>query len=154
MLAARLDIEPVIARLSRCSQQELDRSLRVDIFHPSLKLSRNSKIFVWRCLQIAPNKRLTSLEAERHEWLCAPEKHLNFFKQLDRKVLRGWEASKALTPMPLQLPSVLLSSLIKTENHEGTLKDCISLCRNYPLLEMELARYGESGRHCTLTKVP
>lgn len=145
MLTASLDIGNLISKFNRSPQDVLDKSLKDDIFQPGLKLSRNSKTFVWQCLQISPENRMTVLEAGCHDWLCTPERHLEFFQQLDRKILGNWKAPIELKPMPMQLPSVLLSSLVRAQGQEELFKEYSNLSRHYPELQTELSKYFRSS---------
>lgn len=145
MLTASLDIGNIISKFNRSSQDALEKSLKHDIFQPILKLSKNSKMFVWQCLQISVENRLTVLEAGCHDWLCTPEKHLEFFQQLDRKILGDWKAPTELKPMPMQLPSVLLSSLTRGRGQEDLFKEYSNLSRHYPQLQTELSKYFRSS---------
>ncbi|KAG6005010.1 hypothetical protein E4U43_000637 [Claviceps pusilla] len=126
MLTASLETDGVIAKLCRSNQDVILHYLKCDIFRPDLKLSKNSKMFVWQCLQRSPQKRLSVLEAECHDWLCTPEEHLQFFKQLDRKVLCEWKIQTELSPMPLQLPSVLMSSMDVERDQNELFKSYLS----------------------------
>lgn len=144
MLTASLDIGDIIPKLNRLSQDALDQALKQDILQPCLKVSKNGKTFVWKCLQIFPETRLTALEAGCHDWLCTPEKHLLFFQQLDQRILGNWKAPTELKPMPIQLPSVLLGPLTKVQDAEAFFKAYSSLSRHYPLLQTEFSQYFRS----------
>ncbi|KAG8414993.1 hypothetical protein J3458_008880 [Metarhizium acridum] len=141
MLTAGLGIENIIPKFNRYTQTVLDRTLKQDIFQPCLKLSKNSKTFVWQCLQISPKVRISGLEAVCHDWLCTPEKHLLFFQQLDHKILGSWKAPVKLNPMPLQLPSVLMGALVQARGQEELFKAYSDLSRHYPLLQTEFSKY-------------
>ncbi|KAG5981247.1 hypothetical protein E4U55_003140 [Claviceps digitariae] len=138
MLTASLETDGVIAKLCQSNQDIILHYLKCDIFRPDLKLSKNSKIFVWQCLQRSPPDRLTAPEAECHDWLCTPEEHLQFFKQLDRKILGEWKVKSELSPMPLQLPSVLMSSLGAGQDQDELFKSFLGLAHRHPLLQTEL----------------
>ncbi|KID69655.1 Protein kinase-like domain protein, partial [Metarhizium hybridum] len=141
MLTAGLGIENIIPKFNRYTQTVLDRTLKQDIFQPCLKLSKNSKIFIWQCLQISPKARISGLEAVCHDWLCTPEKHLLFFQQLDHKILGSWKAPVKLNPMPLQIPSVLMGALAQARGQEELFKAYADLSRHYPLLQTEFSKY-------------
>ena len=108
MLAIAVDFDFSI--LSSLMQDKVENMLRHEVFKPWLKLSKNSKVFIWQCLQICPEDRMTVLEAECHDWLCTPAKHLEFFERLDRRMMATWKPPKQLIPLPMQLPSVLLDT--------------------------------------------
>lgn len=141
MLTASLETDGVIAKLCRSNQDVILHYLKCDIFRPDLKLSKNSKMFVWQCLQRSPRKRLSVLEAECHDWLCTPEEHLQFFKRLDRKVLCEWKVQTELSPMPLQLPSVIMSSMDVEQDQNELFKSYLSMARRHPLLETEFLHH-------------
>ncbi|QPH12573.1 hypothetical protein C2857_004786 [Epichloe festucae Fl1] len=141
MLTASLDIDDVIAKLCYSDQDAILQNLKCNIFLPDLKLSKNSKTFVWQCLQRSPQDRQTVLEAECHDWLCTPEEHLRFFEQLDYRVLGEWEMQAELSPMPLQLPSVLMASLATEQGQDELFKSYLSLARRHPLLQTEFSQH-------------
>ncbi|KFG82145.1 calcium/calmodulin-dependent protein kinase IG [Metarhizium anisopliae] len=123
MLTAGLGIENIIPKFNRYTQTVLDRTLKQDIFQPCLKLSKNSKIFIWQCLQISPKARISGLEA------------------LDHKILGSWKAPVKLNPMPLQIPSVLMGALAQARGQEELFKAYADLSRHYPLLQTEFSKY-------------
>ncbi|KID89255.1 Protein kinase-like domain protein [Metarhizium guizhouense ARSEF 977] len=123
MLTAGLGIENIIPKFNRYTQTVLDRTLKQDIFQPCLKLSKNSKTFIWQCLQISPKARISGLEA------------------LDHKILGSWKAPVKLNPMPLQLPSVLMGALAQARGQEELFKAYSDLSRHYPLLQTEFSKY-------------
>ncbi|KAG6005458.1 hypothetical protein E4U21_007927 [Claviceps maximensis] len=143
MLTASLETDAAIAKLCQSNQDIILHYLKCDIFRSGsgLKLSKNSKTFVWQCLQRSPKDRLTVLEAECHDWLCTPERHLQFFEQLDRKVIGEWKLPTELSPMPLQLPSVLMSSLGADQDQDELFKSYLSLARRHPLLQTEFSHH-------------
>ena len=69
--------------------------------------SEHGKLFVRECLQISASERMSTAQAECHDWLCLPEKHQEFFRSLDRRMMFEWHLQSQLKPMPLQLPSLL-----------------------------------------------
>ncbi|KAG6032514.1 hypothetical protein E4U41_007217 [Claviceps citrina] len=144
MLTASLETDGIIAKLCQSNQETILQHLECNIFLPSLKLGRNSKTFVWQCLQKSPEDRLTVLEAECHDWLCTPEEHLRFFKQLDRKVLGECKVQAELSPMPLQLPSVLMGSLAAEQDQDALFKSYLSLARRHPLLQTEFSHHFQN----------
>ncbi|KAG5950817.1 hypothetical protein E4U53_004343 [Claviceps sorghi] len=144
MLTASLETDEVIAKLCQSSQDNILDYLKRDIFRPDLKLSKNSKLFVWQCLQISPQVRLTVRQAECHDWLCTPEEHLQFFKQLDRRILGEWKVPKEVSPMPLQLPSVLMSSLSAEQDQHELFKSYLSMAGRHPLLQTEFSHYFQN----------
>ncbi|KAK2605996.1 hypothetical protein QQS21_003622 [Conoideocrella luteorostrata] len=141
MLSAGLDIEDAITGISRCDQDTLLERLQQHIFPPSLKLSQNGKAFVWQCLQVSPQDRMTVFEAQWHDWMRTPESHLQFFERLDQNILGDWQARAEASPMPLQLPSVLMSSLNETQDQDKLLKSYARLSHRYPLLQTEFSNY-------------
>ncbi|KAG6080879.1 hypothetical protein E4U15_003130 [Claviceps sp. LM218 group G6] len=141
MLTASSETDEVIAKLCQSSQDIILQYLRCNIFRPDLKLSKNSKKFVWQCLQRHPQDRLTAFEAECHDWLCTPVEHLRFFKQLDRRVLGDWKVQEEFSPLPLQLPSVLMSSLAAEQDQDELFKSYLCLARRHPLLQSEFPQY-------------
>jgi hypothetical protein len=48
---------------------------------------------------------MNTAEAQSHDWLCTPEKHLEFFRRFDKKMMADWSIDKYLKPMPLELQS-------------------------------------------------
>lgn len=142
MLAASIDFD--ISTLTQLKQDELDKTLKFDVFKSCLKLSKNGKIFVWKCLQISPKDRLTVIEAGCHDWLCTPEKHLEFFTKLDRRILADWHPPKYLQPMPLQIPSVLLQQ-DSSEDLEIFWGDRISVTSKESQYEMVISQHFGSS---------
>lgn len=95
--------------LNRMDDDEIERYVR-DLFHslprqPSL----NAYDFVWMCLQRDPSQRMTAHEAQEHEWLCTPARHLKFFRLLDRRIMSYWKPHDKLKPMPWELPCLIKS---------------------------------------------
>lgn len=147
MLTASLEIDGVISKLCQSDQDTILQYLKCNIFPPDLKLSKNSKTFVWQCLQRLPQDRLTVLEGECHDWLCTPDEHLRFFEQLDRKVLGEWKVQAEVSPMPLQLPSVLMGSLAADQDQDELFNSYLSLARRHPLLQMEFSHHFRNFLH-------
>lgn len=79
--------------------------------------SANGKKFIWDCLQRLPTDRLTATEAECHEWLCKPQRYLDFFERLDIKMKKAWIPQTEIRPMPLELPSVVGNELPSLDSH-------------------------------------
>lgn len=95
--------------LSRMDDEEITQYIH-DLFHslpqrPSLK----AYDFVWMCLQRNPSERMTANEAQDHEWMCTPSKHLQFFRLLDKRILSNWKPQDKLKPMPWELPCLVKS---------------------------------------------
>lgn len=98
------------SRLDRLDQGEIETCLRHVFSKMSKQPSSNAKRFLWDCLQATPSKRVSAFEAESHEWLSTPKKYLDFFRQLDRKMLSEWKQPIELKPMPWEIPSLLKGS--------------------------------------------
>ncbi|KAF4977347.1 hypothetical protein FZEAL_6119 [Fusarium zealandicum] len=96
--------------LNRMDQEEIGEYL-CQLF-PSLprKPSTNGIDFVWSCLQTNPSDRPTAQETGKHAWLCTPEKHLQFFKLLENRMMSSWEPQDKLKPMPWELPNIVKTS--------------------------------------------
>lgn len=62
--------------------------------------------FIKRCLRVPCEKRMTITEAENHDWLCTPKKHLEFFRKFDKRMMADWQLEAQLKPMPLELQSL------------------------------------------------
>lgn len=97
------------ADLNRMNDDEIEQYIRV-LFHslprpPSL----DAYDFVWMCLQRDPSQRMTAHEAQEHEWMCTPAKHLRFFRLLDKRIMSYWKPQEKLKPMPWELPCLVKS---------------------------------------------
>lgn len=91
--------------LSYMSQDEIDQCLTAhfDILRPRPSLKAMS--FIRGCIRACPEQRMNTVEAQSHDWLCTPEKHLEFFRRFDKRMLADWSIHKYLKPMPLELQS-------------------------------------------------
>ncbi|RSM06343.1 hypothetical protein CEP52_005777 [Fusarium oligoseptatum] len=93
--------------LSRMDDNEIEGYIRV-LFHSLPRLpSLDAYDFVWMCLQRNPSARMTADEAQEHEWMCSPLKHLKFFRLLDKRIMSTWKPQSKLKPMPWELPSLV-----------------------------------------------
>jgi hypothetical protein len=68
--------------------------------------SINGLSFVHSCLQTSTARRLKTIDAARHAWLCSPPKHLEYFRRLDRKMMASFQVEKQFRPIPWELPDV------------------------------------------------
>ncbi|KAL7910035.1 kinase-like domain-containing protein [Trichoderma velutinum] len=91
--------------LTRMDQQSLEQMVKAMIKEVSPKRSSNSQRFTLACLQLTPVNRITAAEAECHDWFCTPQKHFEFFQQLDRRCLSELGDDTQLKPMPWDLVS-------------------------------------------------
>ncbi|KAL7788320.1 kinase-like domain-containing protein [Trichoderma ceciliae] len=108
LVALRLltyDVES-FGSLSRMDQQSLEQVVKGMIKEVSPKRSSNSQRFVLACLQLTPINRITAAEAECHDWFCTPQKHFEFFQQLDQRCLTDLGDNTQLKPMPWDLASL------------------------------------------------
>lgn len=88
---------------------EIEQYIRV-LFHSLPRLpSLDAYDFVWMCLQRNPSARMTADEAQEHEWMCSPLKHLKFFRLLDKRIMSNWKPQSKLKPMPWELPCLVKS---------------------------------------------
>ncbi|KAL6697645.1 kinase-like domain-containing protein [Trichoderma pleuroticola] len=92
--------------LTRMDQQSLEQMVRAMIKQVSPKHSSNSQRFTLACLQLTPVNRITAAEAECHDWFCTPQKHFEFFQQLDKRCLSDLADDAQLKPMPWDLASL------------------------------------------------
>ncbi|KAJ6784231.1 hypothetical protein PWT90_01809 [Aphanocladium album] len=70
--------------LSRLDQYSLQNVLQ-DLLASCTQLSANAKSFVLGCMKIAARSRITSAEADCHDWLHTPTSDLEFFQKLDAR---------------------------------------------------------------------
>lgn len=105
------------ADLTSMEQQELEISLKDEFFNPSSQCSPEAQKFVWECLRVQANARLTASQAARHAWLNSSPAHLKFFEKFDRKVRASWKDSAELNAMPWDIPCVL--SRLGTRNADS-----------------------------------
>ncbi|KAK4068962.1 hypothetical protein Trihar35433_5541 [Trichoderma harzianum] len=108
LVALRLltsDVES-FENLTRIDQQSIEQMVKAMIKEISPKLSSNSQRFTLACLQLTPVNRITAAEAECHDWFCTPQKHFEFFQQLDRRCLSDLGDDTQLKPMPWDLASL------------------------------------------------
>ncbi|UPK93927.1 hypothetical protein LCI18_004862 [Fusarium solani-melongenae] len=97
------------ADLNRMDDEEIEQYIR-DLFHSlPRRPSLNAYDFVWMCLQRDPSQRMTANEAQEHEWMCTPAKHLKFFRLLDKRIMSYWRPQDKLKPMPWELPCLVKS---------------------------------------------
>lgn len=92
--------------LNRMSQSDLDRCLTENFRNYCPQPSINAKCFIWGCLQVSPSDRINTTKAECHDWLRTPEKHLEFFRRLDQRMMADWSPKRHLKPMPWELQSL------------------------------------------------
>lgn len=119
-LLLAMSLDPNFEGMNRMSQDELKDFLSGNFSNLNHELSINAKNFIWRCLQTMPSMRMTAFDAECHDWLCTPDKHLSFFQELDRRMLGDWKRQEELRPMPFEIPDVGRGSSPATEsNVEG-----------------------------------
>ncbi|KAL6901728.1 kinase-like domain-containing protein [Trichoderma evansii] len=99
------DVES-FGNLTRLDQQSLEKAVKTMIQEASPKLSSNSQRFVSACLQLTPINRITAAEAECHDWFCTPQKHFEFFQQLDQRFFEDLSNNTQLKPMPWDLATL------------------------------------------------
>ncbi|KPM36817.1 hypothetical protein AK830_g9761 [Neonectria ditissima] len=116
LLAASSDAE--IEDINRKDQSEIEEYLKCTFSAMEKQPSRNGKKFLWSCLQKAPSARMRTVDAEFHNWLCTPEKHLRFFQLLDRRMISHWNPHDELTPMPIGLPSLKNNPIASAKDPE------------------------------------
>lgn len=92
--------------LNRMSQGDLDRCLTKDFEKYRPLPSSNAKGFIQGCLRVSPDDRISTAEAESHDWLHTPQKHIEFFRRLDQRMLADWSLEKHLKPLPWELQSL------------------------------------------------
>lgn len=101
--------------LTQMDQSSLEIAVKAIIQAVSPKLSSNSLRFASACLQLTPINRITAAEAECHDWFCTPQKHFEFFQQLDKRCFEEAPSdSTQLKPMPWDLASLQLFSPTST----------------------------------------
>jgi serine/threonine protein kinase len=91
-------------------QASLEKTVKVMIQEVSPKRSSNSLRFAVACLQLTPINRITAAEAECHDWFCTPQKHFEFFQQLDQRFFEDVSDDTQLKPMPWDLDSLQVFS--------------------------------------------
>jgi serine/threonine protein kinase len=111
--------------LTRMDQQSLEKVVQAMIQEVSPKRSSNSQRFVLACLQLIPINRITAAEAECHDWFCTPQKHFEFFQQLDRRCLTDLSDNAQLKPMPWDLASLQSLSPVSTPGKYSAIKKSI-----------------------------
>lgn len=104
LLASGSDVG--IAYLNRGYQEDVGKSLKRAFSRLIPGPTSNGEDFVRSCLRVVPSERMSAIEAECHDWLCLPEKHLEFFRKLDGRMMAEWEFQTQLRPMPLVLPDL------------------------------------------------
>lgn len=115
-----MSLDPNFEGMNRLNQDELKDLLSENFSNLNHELSFNAKNFIWKCLQTMPSMRMTAFDAECHDWLCTPDKHLSFFQELDRRMLGDWKHQEELRPLPFEIPDVGRGSSPATEsNVEG-----------------------------------
>ena len=135
LLASGSDID--FGDMNRMDQKTISEFL-VDSFSIVAPTpSEHGKLFVWECLRISASERMSTTQAECHDWLCLPEKHQEFFRSLDRRMMSEWHLQSQLKPMPLQLPSLLSKPPVfdsyEDPSSTGILTDSLD---NVPLQDM------------------
>lgn len=100
-------------------QKRIEILLRAGFSRSSRKISSHAKQFAWGCLQTNPSMRMNACEAGCHDWLCTPEKHLEFFRTLDRRIIREWEDQIEIRPMPMELPDLAKTSSLCADTALG-----------------------------------
>lgn len=92
--------------LNRMSQHDLDKCLFMTFKKYRPRPSLNAQFFIEGCLRVSPDDRISTTEAECHDWLCTPEKHREFFRCLEERMLADWSPQKHLKPLPWELQSL------------------------------------------------
>lgn len=104
MLTFDVDCFGSLARKNQVSVEKMVKTMLVEV---SPKRSPEGQNFVLGCLQLAPMNRMTAAEAERHDWFCTPQKHVEFFQRLDRRCQTELtDDDTHLKPMPWDLASL------------------------------------------------
>ncbi|KAK1247986.1 hypothetical protein MKX07_000874 [Trichoderma sp. CBMAI-0711] len=104
MLTFDVDCFGSLARKNQVSIEKMVKTMLVEV---SPKRSPDGQNFVLGCLQLAPMNRMTAAEAERHDWFCTPQKHVEFFQRLDRRCQTELtDDDTHLRPMPWDLASL------------------------------------------------
>lgn len=85
--------------------------------------SDKAKCFIDRCLRVLSDERMTAKQADIHEWLCTPKNHLQFFHDIDKRMMKDWKEESLLRPMHRDLSSMMdvvaMPALNKEDiNHE------------------------------------
>ncbi|KAL9468757.1 hypothetical protein ACSS6W_010451 [Trichoderma asperelloides] len=92
--------------LIRLDQPSLEKAVKTMIQEVSPKRSSNSQRFALACLQLTPINRITTAEAECHDWFCTPQRHFEFFQQLDQRCIEDVSDNTQLKPMPWDLAAL------------------------------------------------
>ena len=95
-----------LQELTQKNQTSLSESINTIIARRETPPSENALSFVRSCLQVSPTKRLTTYDAASHAWLCTPEKHMEFFRRLDERTMKGFQIQNAIRAIPWELPDV------------------------------------------------
>ncbi|KYK61436.1 hypothetical protein DCS_02578 [Drechmeria coniospora] len=120
LLTHHMDIG--IQALDQLSQQWLDIFLDNSVFGEADDFTPACERFVRGCLRIGPEERLSAAAAQDHDWLCKPEKYLDWFQELDRKATGDWKIQILLKPMAFELPDVLGKHRAKSEFEQQLLR--------------------------------
>lgn len=99
-----------IGDLSRLDQTSIHRALDECFQSCGPPWSADGCNFIKQCLRVAAGERLTSDQAGRHNWLCTPEKHLEFFRSLDKFMMAEYCPQSLPRPLPLELPDLQIRS--------------------------------------------
>jgi serine/threonine protein kinase len=102
--------------LNRMIQEDLDTTIESAFSSTEPSTSAEGSDFIWRCLRVDPEVRMTAIEAECHDWFCVPEDHLEFFRQLDRRMLMQWNIQRQLKPLPWELPDLQVRAKVPPGN--------------------------------------
>ncbi|KAF5027879.1 hypothetical protein F66182_20 [Fusarium sp. NRRL 66182] len=98
------------AELTKMDEEEIGEYLCSIFESMPKKTSENGVDFVWSCLKPNPQHRINAVDAAGHDWLCTPEKHLELFQRLERRIVSCWRPQNKLKPMPWVLPDLAKSS--------------------------------------------
>ncbi|KAH7326401.1 kinase-like domain-containing protein [Stachybotrys elegans] len=63
--------------------------------HNVTRISHEAKNFVMSCLKVPPLERITASDAVEHGWFCSPKMHLEFFQEMDQRMLSTQTQSMA-----------------------------------------------------------
>jgi len=144
---------PVESPASRHSDQATIDLALAQLLLSGHNVSEDGQNFVYHCLRVDPEERLSDGEAIRHPWFTRPAEDLRRFEACDQEALGGWKPRRHICPMMVDL---------RGEQHEsgrytiGTYKGGFEhtgfakKASAGPLAKLPLPRINEGARDSTL----
>lgn len=98
--------QAMLDHLNILSQEALDDRLIRRFESTQPRPTFNAQEFIARCLRLLPEDRPTATEAACHDWMCTPDRHADFFRRFDERVMAHWSAKPQMRPMPWDLQAL------------------------------------------------